>query len=68
MSTHNESHQIKVIKFVQELLLDEENRVAITPALINEKIEMVLKMNPKWGVELNKQTVIDELIRRCPYQ
>jgi Z1 domain len=64
MSTHNESHQIKVIKFVQELLLDEENRVAITPALIDEKIEMVLKMNPKWGVELNKQTVIDELIRR----
>lgn len=64
MSMHNESHQIKVIKFVQELLLDEENRVAITPTLIDEKIEMVLKMNPKWGVELNKQTVIDELIRR----
>lgn len=64
MSTHNENHQIKVIKFVQELLLDEENRVAITPALIDEKIEMVLKMNPKWGLELNKQMVIDELIRR----
>jgi len=64
MSTLNENHRIKVIKIVQELLLDEENKVAITPALIDEKIEMVLKMTPKWGIELNKQTVIDEMIRR----
>lgn len=64
MSTQNENYRIKVIKFVQELLLDEENRVAITPGLIDEKIEMVLKMNPKWGMELNKQAVIDEMIRR----
>lgn len=64
MSTHSENQRIKVIKIVQELLLDEENKVAITPALIDEKIEMVLKMNPKWGTELNKQTVIDEMIRR----
>lgn len=64
MSMHIESHQIKVIKFVQELLLDEENRIAITPTLIDEKIEMVIKMNPKWGLGLNKQAIIDELIRR----
>lgn len=63
MSTH-ETYQTKVIKFVQELLSDEENRITITPALINEKIEMVIKMNPKWGVDLDKQAITYELIRR----
>ena len=54
----------KVIKFVQELLLDEEDKAAINPAIIAEKIEMVLTMNPKWRPELNNDHVIDELIRR----
>ena len=44
-SAANETQQ-KVVKFVQELLLDEEDRSSITPALIAEKIEMVIRMNP----------------------
>lgn len=64
MNKTNDSIQAKVIKFVQELLLDEENRTSITPALISEKIDMIVKMNPKWGIDLDKQAVTDELIRR----
>lgn len=53
-----------VIKFVQELLTAEEDKSAITPALINEKIDMVVRMMPKWGEGLNRDAVVDELIRR----
>lgn len=53
-----------VIKFVQELLLDEGDRSAITPAVISEKIDMIVTMNPKWGDGLNRNFVTDELIRR----
>lgn len=56
--------QQKVIKIVQELLLDEGPQVAITPSLISEKIDMVTNMNPKWKDALDRQVVTDELIRR----
>jgi hypothetical protein len=56
--------QQKVVKFVQELLLDEADRSSITPTLIAEKIEMVIRMNPKWGDGLDREAVTDELIRR----
>ena len=56
--------QQKVVKFVQELLLDEEDRSSITPALIAGKIEMVIRINPKWGEGLDRDAVTDELIRR----
>lgn len=62
-SAANETQQ-KVVKFVQELLLDEEDRSSITPSLIAEKIEMVVRLNPKWGYGLDGEAVIDELIRR----
>ena len=62
-SAANETQQ-KVVKFVQELLLDEEDRSSITPALIAGKIEMVIGMNPKWGDGLDRDAVTDELIRR----
>ena len=54
----------KIIKFVQELLLDETDRASITPALIDEKIDLVLAMNPKWRAGHDRQAVVDELIRR----
>lgn len=54
----------RIVKFVQELLLDEEDRAAITPALIGEKIDLVLAINPKWSFGLDRQAVADELIRR----
>lgn len=54
----------RIIKFVQELLLDEADRASITPSLIDQKIELVLGMNPKWRDGLDRVAVTDELIRR----
>ena len=56
--------EARIIKFVQELLLDEADRTAVTPALIDAKIDLVLAMNPKWRDGLDRQMVTDELIRR----
>lgn len=63
----NESTFASVVKIVQELLAHEEDSTGITPALISEKIELVLKMHPKWGIGLDKSAVIDELIRRFSF-
>jgi hypothetical protein len=56
--------QQKVVKIVQELLSEEENPTSITPALIEEKIDLVVRMNPRWGEALDRDAVTDELIRR----
>lgn len=53
----------KVVKFVQELLLEEDWSL-ITPDKISEKIDLVLMLNPKWAEALDRQAAIDELIRR----
>lgn len=54
----------RVVKMVQELLLDDQAEGQITAALIHEKIDEVLTLRPRWGEGLDRQTVIDELIRR----
>lgn len=54
----------RVVKFVQELLLDEGEQVGITPAIIAEKINMVVAMKPSWGENLDRIAITDELIRR----
>lgn len=66
MTTATEENRHRVVKFVQELLLDEKDRFAITPtpALIAEKIDMVVAMRPNWGEGLDRNAVTDELIRR----
>ncbi len=56
--------QQKIAKFVQELLLEEKDKASITPSLILEKIDLVTRMNPRWGEGLDRDAVIDELIRR----
>jgi len=61
---HSTENQQKVVKFAQELLLEEPDRASITPALIAEKIELIIRMNPRWGVDLDRDAVTDELIRR----
>jgi hypothetical protein len=52
-----------IVKFVQELLLDED-RSAVTPAMIGEKIDLVLALNAKWREGHDRQAITDELIRR----
>ena len=54
----------KVIKLVQELLLDETDTRPVTPALINEKTDLVLSLNSNWRHQIGRQAVTDELIRR----
>jgi len=36
----------------------------VTPSVISDKIDIVLRMTPKWGDGLNREAVTDELIRR----
>lgn len=55
---------LRIIKLVQELLLDEQDKAVITPSLIGQKIELVLAMNPKWREGHDRQAATDELIRR----
>lgn len=64
MQQANEANKLSVIKVVQELLQGEENKSLITPSLIAEKINLVLMMSPKWGIDLDREAVTDELIRR----
>ena len=64
MTPVDEEVRQKVIKVVQELLLDEEDRSVITADLIAEKIDLVVRMNPRWGVGLDMAAVTDELIQR----
>jgi hypothetical protein len=54
----------KVVTLVQTLLSEEESVGLITPALIEEKIDQVLTLNARWGVDLDRPAVVDELIRR----
>lgn len=57
--------EIKVIKFVQELLDDErKSGMPITLELISDNITRVLAMKPQWGDGLDREAVTDELIRR----
>lgn len=64
MSTTAESHAQKVVKFVQELLLEETDRSRIGPAMIAEQIDLVLRMKPSWAEGLDRAAVTEELIRR----
>ncbi|MFZ2987539.1 Z1 domain-containing protein [Ideonella sp.] len=64
MAENHEGNFSKVVKVVQELLLDEDDRSGVTPSLIEEKIDLVLAMNRKWADALDREAVVDELIRR----
>lgn len=64
MAMASDENSQRVVKFVQELLLDEEDRNGITPAIIAEKINMVVAMKPSWGENLDRDAITDELIRR----
>jgi hypothetical protein len=59
-----QENEKRVVKIVQELLIDDAQHLQITPRLISEKIDIVVSMNNKWGVNLNREYVIKELIQR----
>lgn len=64
MTSQAEANKASVVKIVQELLFNEADKSAITPALIAQKIDLALMINPGWAAELDRNAVSDELIRR----
>lgn len=52
-----------VIKFAQELLLNED-RNTVSPALISAKIDQVLTFQPAWQNGFDRDAAIAELVRR----
>ena len=54
----------RVIKLVQELLLEEADTTPVTPALISETIDRILSLHSVWRDRIDRQAVTDELIRR----
>lgn len=57
-------NELRVVKFVQELLQDDEDRANITPEVIGARIDMVVSIKAAWGSGLDRAGVTDELIRR----
>ena len=66
MTTPADENSQRVVKFVQELLVDMGDRAAVTPALIGEKIWRPCSDDdaPNGANQLNREAVTDELIRR----
>jgi len=60
----SEENKWSVVKFVQEMLADEKDKSAITPQVISQKIDMVLKIMPNKAYGLDRDSVTEELIRR----
>jgi hypothetical protein len=60
----SEENKWSVVKFVQELLEDEKDKSAVTPLLISQMIDSVLKLMPKKAEGLDREAVTEELIRR----
>jgi len=57
-----------VMGIVQKLLLSESSQLVITPALIEEKIDTVLPLNPEWATTIDRDWIVEELIRRFSVQ
>lgn len=53
-----------MITIVQQLLLDERNLAAVSPALIAEKMNCVLRIAPNLRQGLDHDGIVDELTRR----
>lgn len=66
MNTLNviEKNKWTVIKFVQELLIGIGEETEITPSVIDEMIDRVLMLDKEWGIDLDRNYVIEELVRR----
>ena len=60
----SEENKWSVVKFVQDMLADLEDKTLITPALISDHIDQVLSIMPKRRVGLDRDAVTEELIRR----
>ncbi|USE80460.1 Z1 domain-containing protein [Cupriavidus gilardii] len=60
----NEANSLNVLKVVQMLLQEENDKSSITPAVIEQKISLALMLNRGWQEGLDREWVVEELIRR----
>lgn len=56
--------QEKLVKIAQEILIDAGQSTSITPTLIREAIDSVLKMRPSWETVVDRALAEADLIRR----
>jgi hypothetical protein len=52
-----------VIKMAQDLLLAEQDRMAISAGMISDVVERVVSLNPAWKTAADKDFIVAELIR-----
>lgn len=64
MDNTPDKNQMEIVKMAQVLLLQEQDRASITPALIADKINVVLSIMPMAREGLDHEAVTNELIRR----
>ena len=64
MSATTEDSGQKIVKFVQQMLLEEPDLSRVGRDLIGRKIDLVLAMMPAWKEGLDRDAVTDELVRR----
>lgn len=60
----NEEDLQSIIHIAQTLLLRIKERGEITPALITEKVDVALALDPAMAEGVDKQAAVDELVRR----
>ena len=64
MNTPMQENARQVIKLVQMLLGDLDDKSTIGPALIAEQIETAVRLKPAWAEGLDRTAVTEELVRR----
>lgn len=64
MPSNDENIRNTVISIAQDLLLDDDVLAGISQELIGGTIDRVVAMNPKWGIDFDRDAAIEELTRR----
>ncbi|MNJ16985.1 Z1 domain protein [compost metagenome] len=60
----SEEKKWTVVKIIQDLLADIDDKTLITPQLINQEIDALLNYRPALGAGVDRTAVVEELIRR----
>jgi hypothetical protein len=65
MNGEIENHY-KIISLTQ-LLLDGMDKKTLTSSIIDKKVDIALTLKPNWKHGLNKEFIIDEIMRRYSF-
>ncbi|MDU7500551.1 MAG: hypothetical protein E7K50_05455, partial [Streptococcus thermophilus] len=64
MSKISKENEQQVIQIVQTLLLNVQGKSLITTQILNEKINLAVSLDTKYKENLDRDYIIEELIRR----